>query len=417
MVVVLITTSYPYDGAAEQTFIEPELRALTSSASRVILVPAKRLGKRLTPDTGVEVNESYAQTLSNGSSKSTILSRAVCSRLLWNDLIAHPWLVGRPRGAKLLTSYTSKAELTRNWVTQFLLTTQLSERDCVFYTYWFLDATTGIGLAKQGHPGIKLISRAHGFDVYEHRHNPPYLPCRRFTLSAIDWLFPDSDRATAYLSERFRSIHPRCETARMGVSDPAFLATPSTDGTFRIVSCSLMAPVKRLDLMLQGVTRAAELRPNQQFEWRHFGTGPLKEQLETSARSSHRPNLNVQFPGYESQAELLKCYRAAPVDLFINTSQSEGTPVAVMEAISCGIPVLATAVGGNPEIVSERNGRLLPANPSPDEIAQAILSFLDDPAGSAEKRTQSRQVWRERYCAETNYQNFARQLLAIRQAD
>jgi len=98
----------------------------------------------------------------------------------------------------------------------------------------------------------------------------------------------------------------------------------------------------------------------------------------------------------------------------MNVSVTEGTPVAVMEAISCGIPVMATAVGGNPEIVSEQNGRLLSPNPTPDEIAEAILSILDNPDLAIEKRKGSRQVWQEKYNASQNFQAFADRLKAIR---
>jgi glycosyltransferase involved in cell wall biosynthesis len=106
-------------------------------------------------------------------------------------------------------------------------------------------------------------------------------------------------------------------------------------------------------------------------------------------------------------------YRDSPVDLFINASSTEGTPVAVMEAISCGIPVAATAVGGNPEIVSTRNGLLLSANPTPDEIASAILSIADDPA-VAEKRQGSRSTWQEKYDSKRNFQTFIATLTNLR---
>ena len=108
-------------------------------------------------------------------------------------------------------------------------------------------------------------------------------------------------------------------------------------------------------------------------------------------------------------------YRNNPVDLFANVSESEGTPVSIMEAISCGMPVLATAVGGNPEIVSEQNGKLLSPNPTPDEIAASIFSILDNPDLAAEKRTGSRRVWHEKYNADSNFQAFADRLKLIRQ--
>ena len=102
------------------------------------------------------------------------------------------------------------------------------------------------------------------------------------------------------------------------------------------------------------------------------------------------------------------------VDVFVNVSSTEGTPVSIMEAVSCGIPVLATAVGGNVEIVQERNGYLLSENPTPDEIADALLIVCDNREEILKKRKGSRAVWQERYNETTNFEAFAQALVEIR---
>ena len=61
--------------------------------------------------------------------------------------------------------------------------------------------------------------------------------------------------------------------------------------------------------------------------------------------------------------------------MFINVSSTEGIPVSIMEAMSFGIPVIATAVGGTPEIVNNENGYLLSKDPSAKELAEVIQNF------------------------------------------
>jgi glycosyltransferase involved in cell wall biosynthesis len=121
------------------------------------------------------------------------------------------------------------------------------------------------------------------------------------------------------------------------------------------------------------------------------------------------------LPGYTGRETLMSFYRDCPLDVFINASETEGTPVAVMEAVSCGIPVIATSVGGNREIVGERNGILLDENPSPQEIADSIINLLDDPKTAHAMREGSRKVWMERYNADANYEAFAGRLSSIRE--
>jgi len=97
----------------------------------------------------------------------------------------------------------------------------------------------------------------------------------------------------------------------------------------------------------------------------------------------------------------------------VNVSSTEGIPVSIMEAISCGIPVVATKVGGNPEIVQEQNGLLLSPNPTPNEIARIFLHICDTPGFTDKMRRESRRIWRERFNAEKNFSAFSEKLKDI----
>ena len=419
---VLFTASYPYDVAIEQTFLDPEIEYLASNFDRVIIVPETLGGKKHAVPAGVEVEESYtlinqssSQEITTLSRKIEMLSRAFFSRFFYEDLLTRPSILFQPLVLKRLVGFIYRAELIRKWVGDLIESKKLDPSQCIFYTYWLVQSSLGIGLAKRDYPQIMLISRAHGYDLYEERHNLAYIPCRRKSLRVLDRLFPDSDKGTNYIANRYPWFAPLCETSRLGVRDPGFVTSCSRDGVFRIVSCSLMVPVKRIDLLLEGIGYAAKLRPEQQFEWHHFGTGPLKNHIENIAHRTLPVNVKSYFPGYPSLEHLMMFYKNNPVDLFMNVSVTEGTPVSIMEAISCGMPVLATAVGGNPEIVSDQNGKLLSPNPTPDEIAASIFSILDNPDLAAEKRKGSQRVWQEKYNADSNFQAFADRLKSLRQ--
>ena len=125
-------------------------------------------------------------------------------------------------------------------------------------------------------------------------------------------------------------------------------------------------------------------------------------------------NAEGYFDGYVPIEQIMNYYRENPVDVIVNVSESEGgSPVSIMEALSCGIPAIATAVGGNPEIVSGQNGILLNANPSPDDVAEALLKMLDNPDETTRRRAASRAVWQEKYDAARNFDVFAKRLKAI----
>ena len=418
MILVLFTASYPFDAATEQTFLSEEIKHLAESFERVVLVPRKCAGTKLPVPHNVEVEEDYFSFLESANRFSVAIS-VFASPLFYRDLLSHPWLLFHAPSLGRLFAFLGGAHLTRQWVEGWLDKNYIDLSQCIFYTYWFDQGAMGIGLAKRIHPDLKLVSRTHGYDLYEERYSPPYWPGRPASLEVVDALFADSDAGVDYLNKRYPAFSSRFETAFLGVMDPGFITEPSSDGVLRIVSCSIIRPVKRVDLLLEGIANAARQRPDQKIEWHHFGNGEsegARENLQKYADALFPANARAFFPGYSTQQALMDFYHSTPVDVFFNVSVSEGTPVSSMEAASCGIPLVATGVGGNCEIVTDRNGLLLSPNPSPEEIADAIFKFVDAPQWAVSKRKGSRALWYEKYNAYENFRAFIRRLEAIREA-
>ncbi len=411
---LLLTGSFPYRLAMEDTFIKPELPLLREVFRRVILVPARTEGSRAGAVDGIEVDETFARQMSSGSAPRALLGRGAFSRLTRREVSVHPSLLLEPRAMRLLVGYSARAEITRRWLFEFLARSGRSVESLVAYSFWCDHVATGLALAKIEAPRLVAVSRAHGTDVYPERHDPPYLPSRSFTYRHLDGVFPDSERAAEYLRAHYPEAASKCEVARMGVRDPGFRSEPSAPGNLSVVSCSLIAAVKRLDLIAKAIASAARQRPDLQFEWHHFGEGDLLSSVEGLARSILPSNVTARFPGYPGTAALMDFYRTHPIDVFMNASASEGTPVAVMEAISCGIPVLATAVGGNTEIVSDTNGALVAADASPEQIGAALLAVGAHTEANRARRIGSREVWMRKYDAEVNFRDFARKLQSLR---
>ncbi|MBU4374100.1 MAG: glycosyltransferase, partial [Euryarchaeota archaeon] len=80
------------------------------------------------------------------------------------------------------------------------------------------------------------------------------------------------------------------------------------------------------------------------------------------------------FFGYREDVErLLKL-----ADIFVISSLREGTSIAILEAMAAGVPVIATRVGGNPELIQDHVSGLLVRPCDPDLLAQAIIKLLQD---------------------------------------
>jgi glycosyltransferase involved in cell wall biosynthesis len=123
------------------------------------------------------------------------------------------------------------------------------------------------------------------------------------------------------------------------------------------------------------------------------GDGPQRKALERSAESS-RVAERVRFCGTVPQEKLPEYYNAA--DVLVLASRREGMPNVVLESIACGTPVVATAVGGVPEIITQSAAGVLVDSYSDDALAAAITSLLESPPErSATRRHAEGFSWKE----------------------
>ena len=128
--------------------------------------------------------------------------------------------------------------------------------------------------------------------------------------------------------------------------------------------------VQAFILLLQTDTRARE-----RLRLVMIGDGPLREQAIRLIRTAQAESL-AWLPG--ERADIHEVMQA--LDLFVLPSLAEGISNTILEAMACGLPVVATRVGGNPELVEEGKTGMLVPPADPALMAQAIGRYLDDEA-------------------------------------
>jgi len=415
---IIFTRGYPYSTVSE-SFLDPEIPYLSSVFQKIIIVPTK-----ITPSiekternfpSNVIVDNSYLQNIPVNKYRNKLLIKVfrlhniIKSRHFYREVTKNIPIIFHRSGRKCLIKHFSSAIQIEKWLINYISDNNHDLSKTIFYTYWLIGATTGIAFVKMQYPEIKLISRAHRWDLYVESHEPAYIPYRKEIFQYLNQLFLISDHGEQYLIKKNPAMASICTVARLGVKDPNFLTKSSSDGILRIVSCSFASPSKRIDLIIHGLAEFNRLRPHQRIKWVHIGYGPLLQKLKNLSEECLPKNIEYILLGY-LQGEVIQYYKTHCVDIFINTSASEGIPVTIMEAQSCGIPVIATNVGGTSEIVSNDVGVLIGANPTPYEIASAICTILDDPEQFSEKKVNSKKNWEINYNAERNFSSFAKQL-------
>lgn len=280
----------------------------------------------------------------------------------------------------------------------------------VIYSYWLLPEILGaIQFRKATGGAMRIVTRAHGGDLYEDRKAGGYAGLRRYIVEGIDDVYCISEHGRRYLAQCFPALAAKFHINRLGVDDPGYLNRQPGAGPLEIVSCAFVVSGKRLHLIVDAIAWMLDADPALQLRWTHVGDGPLLDEVRAYAARRLGARAQAVFKGYLTQAELRMLYRDEAFDVIVNVSDNEGIPVSLMEASSTGIPMVATDVGGNAEIVNASNGVLIPADADTATIAAAIRRFGDRGAARAYRQA-ARLSWEARFNAATNYGLFGRNL-------
>lgn len=286
--------------------------------------------------------------------------------------------------------------------------------EVVIYSYWFF-ATCRIGALIKNQllsNGVNayLISRAHGYDLYESANLLNFLPYRNTLASECDKIYACSYQGAEHLKSVIPKYKHKIEAAYLGTLDYGMSYSSST---FHIVTCSRICGVKRIDKLIDSLSSLKGTK--REIYWTHIGDGKDRKRLEERAEKE-LPFMNSEFVGKMSNSNVYKYYTEHPVSLFVNVSSSEGLPVSIMEAMSFGIPVLATDVGGTSEIVKNGyNGFLLSSDFTVDEFKEKITAFLNmKNEDYISFRENARSFWKDNFAAEKNYDAFSKELSGIK---
>lgn len=271
--------------------------------------------------------------------------------------------------------------------------------DTVFYSYWMNGfAYAAVKLARRYKNSV-AITRGHGYDLYEYRTKGNYWPFRRFLLKHIKWVYVISTDGKQYLNERYPDYADKVKISRLGTRDYG-ISEVNTEEKIKVVSCSSVIDIKRVELIAQML-----IGTGLPIEWTHFGEGTRFEPLKRYLKENPREGFTFVLRGRVNNRDIMSFYKDSKIDVFVNLSEHEGVPVSIMEALSFGIPVIATSVGGTGEIVKTGvNGYLLDVNVAQDGFNKAIRTLLAEKLNK--KREEVRRTWLSIASADKNYRGF-----------
>lgn len=269
------------------------------------------------------------------------------------------------------------------------------------HAHYAVPHATSAWIAKEmlERPGFRIVTTLHGTDITLVGQDPSYRTITSFSIRKSDCL-------TAVSEYLMRETIQHFDVARGGIrvipnfvdlarydrgAYPCHRAKLTLEGEKIVTHISNFRPVKRVDDVVRIFSRIARRVPARLLL---VGDGPERGRVQQVAEQEGIIDRILFLGKQASVAELLAC-----TDLFLLPSESEAFGLVALEAMACGVPVVATNVGGIPEVVTHgESGHLSPVG-AIDEMAEAGIAFLCDP-DRWERASAAARADAERYSAD-----------------
>jgi glycosyltransferase involved in cell wall biosynthesis len=403
-VLVLAVSDYPF-GYGEP-YLEAELRYVAPHFDRVLLVTGARSAEpplfAMPPNAELVFYRAGADRASRWKALLCVFQPLFVKELL--RVLPGYRIAVWPGIVKTLLVYLSRGAAFKRLLED--ISGKSPESRMFLYSYWCTEQTFGMALWKKENPEGVAFTRLHGWDLYTERSRYNYLPLRELMAAHLDALHTVSLQGKSYLLKRFPGIpKDKVHLSRLGTESVAVKTSSRKENHLEILSIFFLAPVKRMELLLEALAHIKTIT----VRWTHVGGGEGLKEIQERAAQELNSNVTCRFTGTLDRTAMEELFRSQGFDAMLNVSASEGIPVSLMQGLSYGIPCVATNVGGIPEMIKDGyNGILLPPDPSPAQVAEALerISALSD-LSYTEMRTNARAAWEELFNAEKNYTRFA----------
>ncbi len=399
----LFTNSFPCNKALEH-YIEHEMPFLAKNFDKVFIIPGD-FGKIEIPiPSNVEVLDIYSKAYYKGNKFSFFRNLPLIISLYFfeftNTKLGKWYWLSKTKTAIVTLNNAIETAIALH---RMLLSKNISKSDCTFYSYWFYHSSLILAIAKKKGFIHSFISRGHQAEIYEERE-PEKSLFKNIKLKYVNRVFLISEHAKNYLLTHYPKYASKYFVSYLGVKNHG--VNPNEGQVFRIASCSKDAPHKRVHLIAEILKNL-----NFEYEWYHLGYIPDDKQRNFLEILKENKLKRVYFLGDYANEKVLEFYKNNHIDVFLNVSSIEGLSVALMEAGSFGITLMATDINGTAEIVNEKSGYLLPLEFNTKEAADILERIYT--TSSYHKRASAREMFLERFDAEKNFNAFIQTIKSI----
>jgi N-acetyl-alpha-D-glucosaminyl L-malate synthase BshA len=272
----------------------------------------------------------------------------------------------------------------------------------LLHVHYAIPHATSAWIAQEmlGDGGVPVVTTLHGTDITLVGLHPSFQPITRFSIlrstgitAVSEYLRDETVRDFGVPAERIEVIPNFIDTE---VYDPAkqpcYRSTLAEEGEKIVMHVSNFRPVKRVADVVEIFARVAAEMPSRLIM---VGDGPDRVRAVERAKALGVGDRVVFLGKHDSVEELLPC-----ADLFLLPSGSESFGLAALEAMASGVPVVASSIGGVPEMLPHGEAGYLYPVGDVDGMSEGAVQILSDPDLQRTLGQAGRAIATERFSAE-----------------
>ena len=357
MKIIYVTAQLPFGHT--EAFAISEINALRRAGHEVLLVPRQIAGDVTHGDAAKLLEVTRAEPLVSFSilkSMSAELSRAPKRNLRTLAKVVRGRKLTPLKNASVVPKGLWLARVARAWHADHI------------HAYWASTPAT-LALVAAEAAGISWSFTAHRWDIEENNLLNAKVASSSFArFISQDGLDDAHTLDITQLSEKGTVI-------RMGVELEDARVAPKEGAHPYIICPASLIPRKGLVYLVEAARILKDKGLN--FTVAVAGRGEQRAELEALVAQKGLGE-QIVFLGQVAHERLIGKYRAGEVDIVVMPSLHEGISVAIIEAMSYGIPAVTTSVGGMPELLAGGRGLLVPPR-APEPLGDALERLIRDP--------------------------------------
>ena len=368
--IIVFTYDFP-TGNSENTFIKFEISKLLQDFNEVEIIPEKKLNFKKKNNSKINVDFGLSNKINIINIIYNFFSYTIFSINFYREIKKIIFQKNFFLKCKFAAIEITKSEIAYRWIKKYKIN---DNKNVIFYSFWSNFILISFEKIKK-FKNIKTISRVLGSDLNGYIKDDNYVPYIQKKFYSLNKLFYLAKFQKKILLKKKLIKKTKLNLSPLGIYENRIQDSKNKINTINFLSCNSFIKIKNTLLMIDVVKKFSEVS-KKKVNYYIIGDGEEKKAIKSKLLDYKK---YFTFFIIKKVEDLPKFIKKKNIHFFLNLSSQEGMSFSIMEALSCGTPVICSNIEANKNLVNKSRGYILDINnfeKSLNHVSQKLISDL-----------------------------------------